>query len=164
MAAAQGSREHMSDDTQRIAVVTGGSRGIGRAVAERLAADGHAVAIVYVGNTDEAEAAVSSITTAGGRAVAVRADVADERAVASVFDEVESTFGGVDVVVNAAGVMRLAPVADFDLAVLDRMHRTNIRGTFVVAQEAARRVRSGGAIITFSSTARTSRRSSGWRR
>ena len=142
----------MSDDTQRIAVVTGGSRGIGRAVAERLAADGQAVAIVYVGNTDEAEAAVSSITTAGGRAVAVRADVADERAVASVFDEVESTFGGVDVVVNAAGVMRLAPVADFDLAVLDSMHRTNIRGTFVVAQEAARRVRSGGAIITFSSS------------
>ena len=142
----------MSDDTQRIAVVTGGSRGIGRAVAERLAADGQAVALVYVGNTDEAEAAVSSITTAGGRAVAVRADVADERAVASVFDEVESTFGGVDVVVNAAGVMRLAPVADFDLAVLDSMHRTNIRGTFVVAQEAARRVRSGGAIITFSSS------------
>ena len=142
----------MTDDTQRIAVVTGGSRGIGRAVAERLAADGQAVAIVYVGNTDEAEAAVSSITTAGGRAVAVRADVADERAVASVFDEVESTFGGVDVVVNAAGVMRLAPVADFDLAVLDSMHRTNIRGTFVVAQEAARRVRSGGAIITFSSS------------
>jgi 3-oxoacyl-[acyl-carrier protein] reductase len=142
----------MSDDTQRIAVVTGGSRGIGRAVAERLAADGQAVAIVYVGNTDEAEAAVSSITTAGGRAVAVRADVADERAVASLFDEVESTFGGVDVVVNAAGVMRLAPVADFDLAVLDSMHRTNIRGTFVVAQEAARRVRSGGAIITFSSS------------
>ena len=142
----------MSDDTQRIAVVTGGSRGIGRAVAERLAADGQAVAIVYVGNTDEAEAAVSSITTAGGRAVAVRADVADERAVASLFDEVESTFGGVDVVVNAAGVMRLAPVADFDLEVLDSMHRTNIRGTFVVAQEAARRVRSGGAIITFSSS------------
>jgi 3-oxoacyl-[acyl-carrier protein] reductase len=69
-----------------------------------------------------------------------------------LFDEVESTFGGVDVVVNAAGVMRLAPVADFDLAVLDSMHRTNIRGTFVVAQEAARRVRSGGAIITFSSS------------
>jgi 3-oxoacyl-[acyl-carrier protein] reductase len=142
----------MSDDTQRIAVVTGGSRGIGRAVVERLAADGQAVAVVYERNADEAEAAVSRVTAAGGRALAVRADIADERAVASLFEEVEGTFGGVDVVVNAAGVMSLAPVVDFDLAVLDRMHRTNIRGTFVVDQQAAKRVRSGGAIINFSTS------------
>ena len=83
---------------------------------------------------------------------AVAADVANEGAVARLFDQAEQAFGGVDVVINAAGLMSLAPLADFDLAVLDRMHRTNIRGTFVVNQQAARRVRPGGAIINFSST------------
>ena len=82
----------------------------------------------------------------GAQALAVSADVADENAVASLFDQTEETFGGVDVVVNAAGVMSLAPLAGFDLAVLDRMLRTNIRGTFVVDQQAARRVRPGWAM------------------
>ncbi len=142
----------MSNDIQRVAIVTGGSRGIGRAVVDRLAADGQTVAIVYASDHDEARAAVSEVSESGGRAVALQADVADERAVAAVFDEVERTFGGVDVVVNAAGVMALAPVVDFDLDVLDRMHRTNIRGTFVVDQLAARRLRDGGALINFSTS------------
>ncbi len=142
----------MSSVKQRVAIVTGGSRGIGRAVVNRLAADGQTVAIVYASDHDEARAAVSEISEAGGRAIALQADVADEHAVAAVFDEVERTFGGVDVVVNAAGVMALAPVADFDLDVLDRMHRTNIRGTFVVDQLAARRLRDGGALINFSTS------------
>jgi 3-oxoacyl-[acyl-carrier protein] reductase len=142
----------MNSSTQRVAIVTGGSRGIGQAVAERLAADGLAVAIAYASNADEADATVQRITAAGGRAIAVQADVADEQAVEALFDRTEQEFGGVDVVVNAAGVMSLAPLADFDLAVLDRMHRTNIRGTFVVDQQAARRVRSGGAIINFSTS------------
>jgi 3-oxoacyl-[acyl-carrier protein] reductase len=142
----------MSSPTQRVAIVTGGSRGIGQAVAERLAANGLAVAIAYASNGDEADATVQRITAAGGRAIAVQADIADEHAVEALFDRTEQEFGGVDVVVNAAGVMSLAPLADFDLAVLDRMHRTNIRGTFVVDQQAARRVRSGGAIINFSTS------------
>ncbi|MDP9869774.1 MULTISPECIES: SDR family oxidoreductase [Streptosporangium] len=142
----------MNTPATRVAVVTGGSRGIGRQVAERLAADGFAVVVNYVGNQAEAEAVVTAVTGAGGRAMAVRADVADEAAVATLFDAAEETFGGVDVVVHAAGVMRLSPVAELDLDDLDRMHRTNIRGTFVVDQQAARRVRGGGAIINFSSS------------
>ena len=142
----------MSSPSQRVAIVTGGSRGIGQAVAERLASDGHAVAIAYASNSDEANATVHRITSGGGRAIAVQADVADEHEVDALFQRTEQEFGGVDVVVNAAGVMSLAPLADFDLAVLDRMHRTNIRGTFVVDQQAARRVRSGGAIINFSTS------------
>ncbi|MGC4806310.1 SDR family oxidoreductase [Micromonospora sp. DT233] len=139
-------------DSQRVAVVTGGSRGIGRQVALRLAADGLAVAVGYAGNQAAAEETVAAITAAGGRALAVRADVADEPAVAALFDAAEASFGGVDVVVHAAGVMTLAPVAEFDLDAFDRMHRTNVRGTFVVAQQAARRLRPGGAIVTFSTS------------
>ncbi|MFC3452531.1 SDR family oxidoreductase [Amycolatopsis speibonae] len=136
----------------RVAIVTGGSRGIGRESAERLASDGFAVVVVYGGNKDEAQAAVEAITAEGGQAVAVQADVADEHAVAAVFDTAEKAFGGVDVVVHAAGTMYLAPVAELDLDRLDRLHRTNIRGTFVVDQQAARRVRDGGAIINFSTS------------
>lgn len=136
----------------RVAIVTGGSRGIGRQTAQRLAADGFAVVINYARNDAEANAAVEAVTAAGGRAVAARADVADEQAVAAMFDLAEQTFGGVDVVVNAAGRMDLSTVVDLDLAVLDAMHRINIRGTFVVNQQAARRARVGGAIINFSTS------------
>lgn len=142
----------IQDRTPRVAVVTGGSRGIGREVAERLAADGQAVAIAYAGNAEAAEEAVESIQSRGGRAFARRADVAEEADVAALFDEAESRYGGVDVAVNAAGTMTLGPIVDFDLAALDAMHRTNIRGTFVVNQAAARHVRDGGAIINFSTS------------
>ncbi|MFC8666024.1 SDR family oxidoreductase [Streptomyces sp. NPDC057199] len=138
--------------TDRVAVVTGGSRGIGRETAERLAADGFAVVVNFAGNQAEADKTVAAITEAGGQALAFRADVADETEVAALFDAAESTYGGVDVVVHAAGVMTLAPLADFDLDALDRMHRTNIRGTFVVDQQAVRRLREGGAVINFSSS------------
>ncbi|MFE2493268.1 SDR family oxidoreductase [Streptomyces scopuliridis] len=137
---------------RRVAIITGGSRGIGRESAERLAADGFAVVLNYAGNNAEAEAAVAAITAAGGQAMAFRADVADETAIAALFDAAEDAYGGVDVVVHAAGVMTLAPLADTDLDALDRMHRTNIRGTFVVDQQAARRLRAGGAVINFSSS------------
>ncbi|MFE2299605.1 SDR family oxidoreductase [Streptomyces sp. NPDC059445] len=136
----------------RVAIVTGGSRGIGRESAERLAREGYAVVVNYAGNAAEADKAVAAIGEAGGQAVAFRADVAEEAEVAALFDTAEKTFGGVDVVVHAAGVMTLAPLVDLDLDALDRMHRTNIRGTFVVDQQAARRLRAGGAIINFSSS------------
>ncbi|MCX5090966.1 SDR family oxidoreductase [Streptomyces sp. NBC_00365] len=146
--------EHSSTPvaSRRVAVVTGGSRGIGRETAERLAADGYAVVVNYAGNAAEADKAVAAITEAGGEAIAVRADVADETQVAALFDTAESTYGGVDAVVHAAGVMTLAPLVDLDLDALDRMHRTNIRGTFVVGQQAARRLRAGGALINFSTS------------
>ncbi len=141
-----------STSEPRVAIVTGGSRGIGRSVVQRLAADGFAVAVGYASNREEADAAVAEAQGGGAQAIAVRADVGDEDTVAALFDQVEETFGCIDVVVNAAGLMSLAPLADFDLAVLDRMLRTNIRGTFVVDQQAARRVRPGGTIINFSSS------------
>lgn len=142
----------MSENHRRVAVVTGGSRGIGRAVAERLATEGMSVAIGYANNQIEADAVVAGIESRGGQALAVRADVADKVAVAALFDAAEKAFGGVDVVAHAAGVMELSPVIDLDLAVLDRLYRTNVRGTFAVAQQAARRLRSGGAIIHFSTS------------
>ncbi|MEU0521891.1 SDR family oxidoreductase [Streptosporangium sp. NPDC006007] len=142
----------MRTASARVAIVTGGSRGIGRQAAERLVADGFAVVVNYAGNQIKADAAVATITEAGGRAIAICADVADETAVAALFDTTENAFGGVDVVVHAAGTMYLSPVAGLDLNAMDRMHRTNIRGTFVVNQQAARRLRGGGAIINFSSS------------
>ena len=141
-----------TDTTTRVALVTGGSGGIGRAVAERLAKDGIAVGVHYAGNKAKADETVAAIVAAGGRAIPVGGDVADEDAMSAAFDAVEAEFGGIDVVVNTAGIMVLSPIATLDLDDLDRMHRTNIRGTFVVSQQAARRVRGGGAIINFSTT------------
>jgi 3-oxoacyl-[acyl-carrier protein] reductase len=136
----------------RVAVVTGGSRGIGRACAERLAREGVAVVVTYAQRKTEAEAVVTLLEGSGTSALAVQADVADEHAVAKVFELAEKTFGGVDVVVHAAGQQVLAPLVELDLRVLDDLMRTNIRGTFVVDQQAARRVRRGGSIVNMSSS------------
>jgi 3-oxoacyl-[acyl-carrier protein] reductase len=138
--------------TDRIAIVTGGSRGIGRASAERLAADGLAVVVGYSGNERLANEVVAGIVERGGRAVAVRADVADETQAQALFDAAAQNFGGVDVVVNAAGTMTLGPLIDFPLDQFDELMRVNVRGTFIVDQLAARTVRDGGAIINFSTT------------
>ncbi|MCX5335507.1 SDR family oxidoreductase [Streptomyces sp. NBC_00140] len=137
---------------QRVAIVTGGSRGIGRQVAQQLAADGFAVLVGYAGNKDAADEVVRGIEATGGSAVAARADVGDETEVAALFDLAEETYGGVDAVVHAAGRMLLAPVAELDLDELDTLYRTNIRGTFAVGQQAARRLRPGGALVNFSSS------------
>ena len=137
---------------RRVAVVTGGSRGIGHAVALRLAQDGLAVVVNYAHGAEAAEKTAAAITAEGGSALAVRADVADETAVAAMFDRAEREWGGVDVVVNSAGRLSLSTVADLDLAEFDAMHRTNVRGTFVVAQQAARRLRAGGSFVGFSTS------------
>jgi len=142
----------MADNAARVALVTGGSGGIGRAVAERLGADGFAVVVHYAGNKERAEETAQAVIRAGGRAVVVGGDVADETAMAAAFDLAEREFGGIDVVVHTAGIMPLAPIAEMDLDTFDRVQRTNVRGTFVVDQLAARRLRDGGAIINFSTS------------
>ncbi|MFS4092485.1 SDR family oxidoreductase [Streptomyces sp. AF1A] len=143
----------MTSHTQRkVAIVTGGSRGIGRGCVERLAEDGFAVVVGYATNVAEAGEAVAAVTARGSEALAVSADVGDETAVAGLFDAAEKTFGGVDVVVHAAARMTLAPLADFDLDELDEMLRINVRGTYVVCQQAARRLRPGGSLVNFSSS------------
>lgn len=140
----------MSD--QRVAVVSGGSRGIGKAIAAALGARGFAVAVGFQGAASAAAQVVEEITASGGRAIPVQADVADEGAVAEMFDAAEKSFGGVDVVVNSAGRLALSPIADLDLDELDALHRSNIRGAFVMAREAARRVRDGGAVVNLSTS------------
>ncbi|GAT64400.1 3-ketoacyl-ACP reductase [Planomonospora sphaerica] len=140
----------MSD--QRVAVVSGGSRGIGRAIAAALAARGCAVVVGFHGSASAAAQVVEEITASGGRAIPVQADVADDGAVTAMFDAAEKAFGGVDVVVNSAGRLSLSPIADLDLDELDALHRTNIRGAFVMAREAARRVRGGGALVNLSTS------------
>ncbi|GLX49191.1 3-ketoacyl-ACP reductase [Streptomyces hygroscopicus subsp. hygroscopicus] len=142
----------MTDTNTRVALVTGGTGGIGLTVVDRLAKDGYAVAVHYVGNKAKADEAVAAIKAQGGKAIAVSGDVADEEAMAAAFDATEAEFGGIDVVVNTAGIMLLSPIATLNLDDLDRMHRTNIRGTFVVSQQAARRLRGGGALINLSSS------------
>jgi 3-oxoacyl-[acyl-carrier protein] reductase len=136
----------------RVALVTGGSGGIGHGVAVRLGRAGMAVAVHYAGNENRAMAVVDEIVAEGGRAIVVTADIADEAQVAAMFDQVEAELGGIDVVVNTAGIMLLSPLAELNFDDFDRMHRTNVRGTFVVSQQAARRVRKGGAIINFSTS------------
>ncbi|WP_415936856.1 SDR family oxidoreductase [Streptomyces sp. 039-1] len=136
----------------RVAIVTGGSGGIGSAVAQALAADGMSVVVHYSGRAERADEVVTSIRKAGGEAVAVSGDVADETAMAALYDTAEERFGGVDVVVNTAGIMVLAPLAEMDLDAFDRMHRVNVRGAFVVSQLAARRLRPGGALVNFSTS------------
>jgi 3-oxoacyl-[acyl-carrier protein] reductase len=136
----------------RVAVVTGGSGGIGSAVAARLAADGFDVVVTYASNQAGAEQAVGRVRQCGHTGIAMQADVADERDVAAVFDAAESVRGGVDAVVHTAGRAVGSPLADLDLDTLDSLHRTNIRGTFVVSQQAVRRLRDGGSLVNFSSS------------
>ena len=137
---------------RRVALVTGASGGIGRAVATKLGAAGMAVGVHYAGNRERAQKTADAVVAAGGQATLLQGDVADQQAVQTIFDALESAFGGIDVVVNTAGIMLLSPLAELDLDDFDRMHRANVRGTFVVSQQAAKRIRAGGAIINFSST------------
>jgi 3-oxoacyl-[acyl-carrier protein] reductase len=142
----------MATSTNRTAIVTGSSRGIGAAIAERLTQDGFNVIVNYAGNIAEAEALTQKIRAAGGQALAVRGDVADPAAVKALFDRAEAEFGGVDVLVNNAGIMPLGKFADIDDETFDRTIAINFKGVFNGMREAARRLRSGGRIISFSSS------------
>ncbi|TRZ60076.1 SDR family oxidoreductase [Pseudomonas alloputida] len=137
---------------QKAAIVTGASRGIGASIAERLAREGLSVVINYADSSTEAEALVAKIEQSGGRAIAAQADVSDSAAVARMFDAAEAAFGGVDVLVNNAGIMRLAPLADSDDALFDCQIAINLKGTFNTLREAARRLRNGGRIVNLSTS------------
>ncbi|MGO4308035.1 SDR family oxidoreductase [Cupriavidus sp. RAF12] len=141
-----------TQQTNRVAIVTGASRGIGAAIAERLARDGFTVIVNYASGAAPAEALVRKIEAAGGRAMTAQADVSDAAAVARMFDAAETAFGGVDVIVNNAGVMGLRTIADADDALFDGIMQINLRGAFHGMREAARRLRSGGRIINFSTS------------
>ncbi|WP_459616177.1 SDR family oxidoreductase [Bordetella sp. 2513F-2] len=142
----------MTADFSRTALVTGGSRGIGRAIARRLASDGFAVVVNYAGNAALAQETVDLIGSAGGRAVAIQGDVADPHDVAALFDGAMQAFGRIDVVVNNAGIMPMAPIAEASLADFDRVIATNLRGAFLVLAQAAAQVQEGGRIIALSTS------------
>ena len=142
----------MSEQATKVAIVTGASRGIGAAVAQRLARDGFAVVVNYAGDAAAAAALVRTIAAAGGRAHAVQADVSDPAAVRRLFDAGEAAFGGIDVLVNNAGIMPLATIAETDDATFDRIVQVNLKGTFNTLREAARRLRNGGRIVNFSTS------------
>ncbi len=134
------------------AIVTGASPGIGRAVALRLARDGFAVVVNYAGAGGKAAEVVKEIAANGGRAIAVQADVADAASVARLFDEAEQAHGKIGVVVNSAGIMKLFPIASGRVEDFDAVFNVNVRGTFNVLQQAAKRIADGGRIITMSTS------------
>ena len=142
----------MTNKSNRVAIVTGASRGIGAAVAERLAADGFTVVINYSRDTKSAEALAHKIEAKGGRALTAKADVSDANAVRGMFDAAEAAFGGVDVLINNAGIMKLARIADSDDALFDQQIAINLKGSFNAMREAAKRLRDGGRIVNFSSS------------
>ncbi|WP_426734864.1 SDR family oxidoreductase [Myxococcus faecalis] len=142
----------MSIQGSKVALVTGASRGIGAAVAERLARDGFSVIVNYSQSSAPAEALVRDIERAGGKALAVKADISKSAQVRGMFDAAEKAFGGVDVLVNNAGIMTLSPVADMEDSAFERLVAVNLQGTFNTLREAARRLRKGGRIINFSSS------------
>jgi 3-oxoacyl-[acyl-carrier protein] reductase len=142
----------MNENTSKIALVTGASRGIGAAVARRLALDGFTVVINYAGDVAAAETLARDIDASGGHALAVQADVSDPAAVRQLFDAAESSFGAVDVLVNNAGIMQLANLADADDKMFDRQIAVNLKGSFNTLREASTRLRAGGRIINFSSS------------
>ena len=141
----------------RVAIVTGGSRGVGRATIRRLAARGYAVVVNYLHDQRAAESTVEAILADNTDAVAVRADVADDLDVQRLFAETIAAFGGIDAVVHAAGSRITAtPLAEADLNEFDALVRINTRSTFIVNREAARHLRNGGAIVNLSSSAEVS--------
>ncbi len=139
-------------DGGRVAIVTGASRGIGRAIASKLGGGGFAVIVNYVGSEKEAEDVADAIAASGGRAHAIQADVSSADDVRRLFEGAERAFGGIDVLINNAGVMKPGPMAGVEDDDFERQFAINVRGTFNALREAARRLRDNGRIVNFSST------------
>jgi 3-oxoacyl-[acyl-carrier protein] reductase len=135
----------------KVALVTGGSRGIGAAIAKRLAADGAAVAITYSASSGKADEVAHAIEAAGGRALTIKADSADATAVVAAVERTVKELGGIDILVNNAGVLALGPIDDFKLADFDRTIAVNVRAVFVATQAAVKQMKSGGRIINIGS-------------
>jgi 3-oxoacyl-[acyl-carrier protein] reductase len=142
----------------KVALVTGGSRGIGRAIAERLGADGASMIVNYRTERDAADQVVRAIQASGGQATAVQADVTDTRQLVGLFDAAERHYGGVDIVIGNAGVTRISPIAETTDEDYERVFSTNTRATFTLLREAARRVRDGGRVVVVSSGLTVARR------
>lgn len=142
----------MAQDISRTAIVTGASRGIGAAIARRLAADGFAVAVNFSQGREAAEAVAAGIEAAGGRALPVGADLADPAGAAALFDAAEAALGPVGVLVNNAGIMRLGPLADVPDADFEAQMTLNLTGAFRAMREGARRIADGGRIVNLSSS------------
>jgi 3-oxoacyl-[acyl-carrier protein] reductase len=136
----------------KTAIVTGGSGGIGRAVVHRLASDGFAIVVHYSGNAQRAEEVVKEVAFQGGQAIAIGADIGDQKSVEALFTRTKSMFESIDVVVNTAGIMPLSPIETGNMETFDKVFGTNLRGTFLIMSQAARHVSKGGRIIVFSSS------------
>src|ERR1700722_17651317 len=144
-------RRFMSKLANKVALVTGGSRGIGAAIAKRLAADGANVAITYAKDADTADAVVQSVERAGGKAIAIQTDAADADAVKEAVEKTFATFGRLDVLVNNAGTSIPKPFEEATLEEMDRVIDINVRGVFVATQAALKHMKSGGRVITIGS-------------
>lgn len=142
----------MTNETRKVAIVTGGSGGIGAAIAQRLANDGFAVAINYAGNADQAAAVVKAIGNHAGKAIVVSGDVSNPQDVERVFADTKNAFGRIDVVVNSAGIMPLSAIGKGDVELFDRVIAVNLRGTFLVLAQAANQLEAGGRIVAVSSS------------
>ena len=140
------------DSDGKVALVTGASRGIGRAIALRLARDGAAVVVNYAGNAGAAGQVVAEVESLGGRAVAVRADIGKVAEVVRLFDESIARFGKIDILVNNAGLMFNKPLADVTEEEFDRIFAVNVKGSYFACQQAARRMPDGGRVINLSSS------------
>ncbi len=147
-----GKEDGLPDRTRRkIALVTGGTRGIGAAISRRLAADGIAVAMVYLSRADAAQALEEELAATGGEAKAIRADVADPAALAAAIDAVADRFGGLDILVNNAGLSITGALADYAPDAFDRIFAVNVRAPFHAAQKAAALMPDGGRVVTIGS-------------
>ncbi len=136
----------------KVALVTGGSRGIGRAIAVALAAEGAAVVVNWVADQAAAREVVAMIQDGGGRALALKADVSAADDVAALFETTAARFGPLDILVNNAGLARYGPIGEYDEADFDRLFAVNVKGTFLTCREASRRLADGGTIVNITST------------
>lgn len=142
----------MRTKPEKAAIVTGGSRGIGKSIVLRLAADGFAVAIGYAGDKVQADATVAELEAKGGTAIAVKGNVADEGDVVRLFSTAQQAFGRLDAVISNAGIMELGPIKTDNVASFDRVMTTNARGTYLVLAEAAEALGEGGRIVALSTS------------